>query len=201
MYMLSLSQSAGMGFDEKESLEAITANLVSFLQMKSQRLYRHSLQVANYSVSVAAKLGLPKSEIELIKYASLLHDIGKLSLSNSLLAKAPYLNRSEKALYRRHAVAGGNMLENIPCCQDIIPYIVHHHERWDGSGYPKHLRGANIPFGARIIAVADYYDTIINPSADFWAKTKQQAVRELFSASGLLFDPEIVKALIDTLGK
>ena len=59
MYMLSLSQSAGMGFDEKESLEAITANLVSFLQMKSQRLYRHSLQVANYSVSVAAKLGLP----------------------------------------------------------------------------------------------------------------------------------------------
>ena len=63
------------------------------------------------------------------------------------------------------------------------------------------MRGANIPFGARIIAVADYYDTIINPSADFWAKTKQQAVRELFSASGLLFDPEIVKAFIDTLGK
>lgn len=93
------------------------------------------------------------------------------------------------------------MLENIPCCHDIIPYIVHHHERWDGSGYPKHLRGANIPFGARIIAVADYYDAIINPSADFWAKTKQQAVRELFSASGLLFDPEIVKAFIDTLGK
>ena len=62
MYMLSLSQSAGMGFDEKESLEAITANLVSFLRMKSQRLYRHSLQVANYSVSVAAKLGLPKAK-------------------------------------------------------------------------------------------------------------------------------------------
>lgn len=96
MYMLSLKQAAGMGFDEKESLESITAWLVSFLQMKSQRLYRHSLQVTNYSVSIAAKLGLPKSEIELIKYASLLHDIGKVTLSGTLLAKAPYLNRTEK---------------------------------------------------------------------------------------------------------
>ena len=71
---------------------------------------------------------------------------------------------------------------------------------WDGSGFPKHLRGANIPLGARIIAVADYYDMIINPSAEVWAKTKKQAVRELFSASGLLFDPEVVKAFIETLG-
>lgn len=160
----------------------------------------HSLQVANYSVSVAAKLALPKSEVEQIKHAALLHDVGLLFVSNTLLAKIPYLNRSEKAMYKRHAAAGGNMIENIPCCQDIIPYIVYHHERWDGSGFPKHLRGANIPLGARIIAVADYYDTIINPSTEFWAKTKTQAVRELFSASGLLFDPEIVKAFIETLG-
>ena len=81
-----------------------------------------------------------------------------------------------------------------------VPYIRYHHEHWDGSGFPKHLRGANIPLGARIIAVADYYDMIINPSAEFWAKTKKQAVRELFSASGLLFDPEVVKAFIETLG-
>ena len=160
----------------------------------------HSLQVANYSVSVAAKLALPKSEIGQIKHAALLHDVGLLFVSNMLLSKIPYLNRSEKAMYKRHAAAGGNLLENIPCCQDIIPYIVYHHERWDGSGFPKHLRGVNIPLGARIIAVADYYDTIINPSTEFWAKTKSQAIRELFSASGLLFDPEIVKAFIETLG-
>mgnify|MGYP000683033243 CR=1 FL=1 len=91
------------------------------------------------------------------------------------------------------------MLENIPCCQDIVPYIRYHHEHWDGSGFPKHLRGANIPLGARIIAVADYYDMIINPSTEFWAKTKKQAVRELFSSSGLLFDPEVVKAFIENL--
>ena len=167
MYMVSLKQAAGIAREEMTSLDAITAELLNFIQLKSQRLYMHSLQVANYSVSVAAKLTLPKSEIEQVKYAALLHDVGLLFVSNTLLAKMPYLNRSEKAQYKRHAAAGGNMLENIPCCQDIVPYIRYHHEHWDGSGFPKHLRGANIPLGARIIAVADYYDMIINPSAEF----------------------------------
>lgn len=200
MYMVSLNQAAGIAREEMTSLDGITAELLNFIQLKSQRLYMHSLQVANYSVSIAAKLMLPKSEIEQIKYAALLHDVGLLVVSNTLLVKIPYLNRSEMAQYKRHAAAGGNMLESIPCCQDIVPYIRYHHEHWDGSGFPKHLRGANIPLGARVIAVADYYDMIINPSMEFWAKTKKQAVRELFSSSGLLFDPEVVKAFIEILG-
>lgn len=200
MYMVSLNQAAGIAREEMTSLDGITAELLNFIQLKSQRLYMHSLQVANYNVSIAAKLMLPKSEIEQIKYAALLHDVGLLVVSNTLLVKIPYLNRSEMAQYKRHAAAGGNMLESIPCCQDIVPYIRYHHEHWDGSGFPKHLRGANIPLGARIIAVADYYDMIINPSTEFWAKTKKQAVRELFSSSGLLFDPEVVKAFIEILG-
>lgn len=200
MYMVSLNQAAGIAREEMTSLDGITAELLNFIQLKSQRLYMHSLQVANYSVSIAAKLMLPKSEIEQIKYAALLHDVDLLVVSNTLLVKIPYLNRSEMAQYKRHAAAGGNMLESIPCCQDIVPYIRYHHEHWDGSGFPKHLRGANIPLGARVIAVADYYDMIINPSTEFWAKTKKQAVRELFSSSGLLFDPEVVKAFIEILG-
>lgn len=200
MYMVSLNQAAGIAREEMTSLDGITAELLNFIQLKSQRLYMHSLQVANYSVSIAAKLMLPKSEIEQIKYAALLHDVGLLVVSNTLLVKIPYLNRSEMAQYKRHAAAGGNMLESIPCCQDIVPYIRYHHEHWDGSGFPKHLRGANIPLGARVIAVADYYDMIINPSTEFWAKTKKQAVRELFSSSGLLFAPEVVKAFIEILG-
>lgn len=200
MYMVSLNQAAGIAREEMTSLDGITAELLNFIQLKSQRLYMHSLQVANYSVSIAAKLMLPKSEIEQIKYAALLHNVGLLVVSNTLLVKIPYLNRSEMAQYKRHAAAGGNMLESIPCCQDIVPYIRYHHEHWDGSGFPKHLRGANIPLGARVIAVADYYDMIINPSTEFWAKTKKQAVRELFSSSGLLFDPEVVKAFIEILG-
>lgn len=137
MYMLSLRQAAGIAAEEKDSLDSITTALLAFIQLKNQRLYMHSLQVANYSVSIATKLALPKSEIGQIKHAALLHDIGMLFVSNSLLSKMPYLNRTEKATYKRHAAAGGNVLENIPCCQDIVPYIRYHHERWDGSGFPK----------------------------------------------------------------
>ena len=92
------------------------------------------------------------------------------------------------------------MIENIPCCQGILPYIRYHHERWDGSGYPKHLVGPNIPLGARIIGIAEYYDNAINPSTEMWTKTKRTATQELFSGSGIYFDPDIVKAFIAILG-
>ena len=145
------------------------------------------------------QMGLPAAEIETIQSAALLHDIGLLTLPTVALHKMPFLTRREQALYKKHPDLGSNMLETIPACQHIIPYIRHHHERWDGTGFPKHLRGVNIPLGARIIAVADYYEQITNPSAENWAKTKQEALNELFSASGLLFDPSIVRVFIDIL--
>lgn len=200
MYMLSLMQPSGLYELEKDSLEAVSAQLLQMLQMKNYHLYTHSLQVANYAVSIAAKLGLPINEIEQIRHAAFLHDLGMLTIPNTVLQKIPYLNRQEMSRYKQHPANGANMIENYPCCQQILPYIRYHHERWDGTGYPKHLRGANIPLGARIIAVADYYDTIINPSTESWAKTKKDAKQELFSASGLLFDPDVVKAFIDVLG-
>lgn len=200
MFMLSLMQPSGLYELEQDSLEAISAQLLQMIQMKNQHLYTHSLQVANYAVSIAAKLGLPYNEIEQIRHAALLHDVGLLIIPNALLQKAPYLNRQELAKYKQHPVNGANMIENYPCCQQLLPYIRYHHERWDGAGYPKHLRGANIPLGARIIAVADYYDSVINPSSECWVKTKKEAIQELFSASGILFDPDIVKAFITVLG-
>ena len=184
MFMLSLMQPSGLYELEKDSLEAISAQLLQMIQMKSYHLYTHSVQVSNYAVSIAAKMGLPLNEIEQIRHAALL----------------PYLNKQEMSKYKQHAASGANMIENYPCCQQILSYIRYHHEKWDGSGYPKHLRGANIPLGARIIAVADYYDSTVNPSTEFWAKTKTKAKEELFSASGSLFDPDVVKAFIDVLG-
>lgn len=193
-------QPSGLYELEKDSLEAVSAQLLQMLQMKNYHLYTHSLQVANYAVSIAAKLGLPLNEIEQIRHAAFLHDLGLLTIPNAVLQKVPYLNRQELSKYKQASANGANMIENYPCCQQILPYIRYHHERWDGTGYPKHLRGANIPLGARIIAVADYYDTIINPSTESWAKSKKDAKQELFSASGILFDPDVVKAFIDVLG-
>ena len=136
----------------------------------------HSQQVTNYAASIAAKIGLPLAEVSCIKTAALLHDIGSLSVPNVILMKAPYLSTREMSIYKRHCQAGASMLENIQGFSHITPIIHAHHEKWDGTGYPKRLKGVNIPLGARIISVADHYDQFINPCTQQWQKTHSEAV-------------------------
>jgi putative nucleotidyltransferase with HDIG domain len=198
--MLTLMQDPEIYPGGTDAIGSIIANLMHLIQMKNSNLYLHSQQVANYAVSVAAKMRLPREEIERIRMAALLHDIGHLTVPNAILAKSPYLSTRESSVFKNHCNAGSYMLENIAQCQEQIPYIRYHHERWDGTGYPKRLKGVNIPLGARIIAVADHYDRFINPCTDHWRKTKVEAVRELKNMSGTAFDPEIVKAFIESLG-
>ncbi len=195
-YMMSLLQVKNQNLSE---LDLICVRLLDMLKVKSPHIYNHSMQVAQYAESIATCMGLPLTEIAQIKYAALLHDIGMLMLPNQLLNSYPYLNKQEYARYKRHVSAGASMIENYPCTQQIIPYIMYHHEHWDGSGYPKHLKRDNIPLGARIIAVADYYDSTVNPATEYWAKSKNDARRELLAASGILYDPEVVKAFIEIL--
>lgn len=197
--MLTLMQSPG-AYNGQENIHEIIENLLHLLQLKNAKLYLHSQQVANYAVSVAAKMRLPREEIERIRLGALLHDIGHLTVPNAVLAKIPYLSTREISVFKNHCNAGSYMLENISCCQEIIPYIRYHHERWDGKGYPKRLKGVNIPLGARIIAVANHYDRFINPCTQNWVKTKDEAVRELWSQAGMTFDPDVVKAFVEALG-
>jgi putative nucleotidyltransferase with HDIG domain len=200
VYMLTLMQNPAVYSDQPDALTNIIANLMQLLEMKNQKLFMHSQQVANYAVSIAAKMKLPREEIEFIRIASVLHDIGQLTVPNAVLEKMPYLSTREMSVYKNHCNAGSSMLENIASCQEIIPYIRYHHERFDGKGYPKRLKGVNIPLGARIIAVANYYDRFINPCTKNWMKTKDEAVRELFALSGTAFDSEVVKAFVNSLG-
>ncbi len=197
--MLTLMQSPGT-YNGQENIHEIIESLLHLLQLKNAKLYLHSQQVANYAVSVAAKMRLPREEIERIRLGALLHDIGHLTVPNAVLAKMPYLSTRELSVFKNHCNAGSYMLENIACCQEIIPYIRYHHERWDGKGYPKRLKGVNIPLGARIIAVANHYDRFINPCTQNWVKTKDEAVRELWSQAGMIFDPDVVKAFVEALG-
>jgi HD-GYP domain-containing protein (c-di-GMP phosphodiesterase class II) len=198
--MLTLMQDPEIYGGGKEASRHIIANLLQLLELKSNKLYMHSHQVGNYAVSVAAKMRLPPEEIERIRLAALLHDLGHLTVPTAVLAKMPYFSTRELSIYKNHCNAGSCMLENIPQFQELLPYIRYHHERWDGKGYPKRLKGVNIPLGARIIAVANYYDRFINPCTEHWVKTKEEAVRELLHLSGCAFDPEVVKAFIDALG-
>ena len=178
----------------------IVETLIQMLQLKNNRICQHSFQVANYAVSIATKMRLPKEEIERIRMAAVLHDVGQLSVPNSIIAKQPYLSPKELSMYRRHCNAGVAMLENMPAFAEFLPYIQFHHEQWDGKGYPNRLKGVNIPLGARIIAVANHYDRFINPCEQNWVKTKKEAVRELNNIAGTVLDPEVVKAFINALG-
>ena len=172
---------------------------LKMLQIKNREIYLHSQQVANYAASTAAKLGLPASEVSQIKTGALLHDIGQLSVPNLILAKLPFLSTRELSIYKRHCIAGASMLENIPEFTYITDIIRCHHEKWDGTGYPKRLKGQNIPIGARIVAVANYYDRNINPCTAHWQKTHADAIVELQNKAGLDFDPAIVKAFIESV--
>ncbi|MBR4909048.1 MAG: HD domain-containing protein [Acidaminococcaceae bacterium] len=195
--MLSIPQYLDFAYTGKT--KEICSFFLDLLQRKSEVLYLHSQQVANYSASVAAKLGLSRKEIGIIRTAALMHDIGLLSVPNSILNKFPYLSTRELAQYKRHCVAGCSMLENMEEFAGIIDLIRSHHEKWDGTGYPKRLKGVNIPLGARIIAVADYYDSVINPCSTKWQKNHQEALQELLSGMGTAFDPEIVKAFMEAI--
>jgi len=200
VYMLTLIPPAKTGTTEELAFGEIVSMLLPLVELKSDKLYLHCQQVANYAVSIAAKMRLPREEIERIRGAALLHDIGHLTVPNAILSKVPYLSSREMSNYKNHCNAGSAMLENIPACQDIIPYIRYHHERWDGKGYPKRLKGVNIPLGARIIAVANYYDRFINPCTEHWFKTKNEAVKELTNHASSAFDPDVIKAFAEALG-
>ncbi|WP_281521099.1 HD-GYP domain-containing protein, partial [Veillonella seminalis] len=110
MFMLSLMQPSGLYELEKDSLEAISAQLLQMIRMKSYELYTHSINVANYSVSIAAKLGLPANEIEQIRHGALLHDLGLIMMPSTVLKKAPFFNRQELSKYRQHPANGANMI-------------------------------------------------------------------------------------------
>lgn len=200
MFMLTLMQDPDVYVGEPKKLGDVVTTLMSLLEMKNHKLFMHSNQVANYAVSVAAKMRLPRDEIERIRVGALLHDIGHLTVPNTIIAKMPYATTRETSVFKNHCNAGSYMLENIPSCQELIPYIRYHHERWDGKGYPKRLKGVNIPLGARIIAVVNHYDRYINPCTKNWVKTKDEAAKELLSMSGMAFDPEVVKAFLESLG-
>ncbi len=199
MYSSSLFQNPISFRETQTMLENITAHFSELLRMKSDALYKHSVRVSNYAAATAVYMKLPSDEITLIRYAGLLHDIGLLCIPNQIMAKAPYLSRREQTLYKKHPELGANMLESIPGCQDLLPYIRCHHERWDGTGFPKHLKNVNIPLGARIISVADYYDSTIFSAPDFKEKTKTEVTREIFSGSSILFDPEVISAFVKVL--
>ncbi|HAJ79138.1 MAG TPA: diguanylate cyclase, partial [Fibrobacteres bacterium] len=159
----------------------------------------HSHNVAGYSVAIAREMGMPQQEIDIIKYASLLHDIGKISVPQEILIKTDPLTPEEYCVLQKHPVVGVSIVKDIKFMEKEIPIILHHHERFDGKGYPNGLMGREIPLGARIVAAADAYDAMTSGRGYKGKLSPLEAQEELKKGSGSQFSPEIVEFFISAL--
>jgi diguanylate cyclase (GGDEF)-like protein len=153
----------------------------------------HSAGVGELAARIAARMGLETDEVELIRLAGSLHDVGKLAIPEDVLRKPGPLNEAERLVLERHPQIGFRMLDSLGV-EPVATWVLHHHERWDGAGYPDRLSGGAIPLGARILFVADAYDAMTTERVYRGRLTHEQAMRELERCAGTQFDPEVVAA-------
>jgi HD-GYP domain-containing protein (c-di-GMP phosphodiesterase class II) len=166
---------------------------------KDRYTRNHSERVALYATAVAVHFGLPVEHIERIAIAGTLHDVGKLAIPDSVLLKPGPLTSDEFALVERHSTAGERTVLALGL-DDVATWIRHHHERWDGKGYPDGLAGERIPLPSRIIGAADALDAMTTARAYRDALGLEQATGELLEQAGEQFDPHVANCLIELLG-
>ena len=176
---------------------AATDALTAALDSRAGYAGKPSTMIAGAAVELALGLGLPESEIERIRVASMLHDLGKLAIPDEILTKPGELDDPEWRIVSEHPKIGQVILEQAGALRDAATIVLHHHEWYDGRGYPYGLAGEEIPVGARIVAIADAYEAMVagRPYRD--AVTHEAALRELKRHSGVQFDPELVQSFVD----
>ncbi len=180
----------------KETCIESVRNILSELKSEGDYINKHSLRSSLYAVKLAKELSMPDEDIDVIKHAALLHDIGMVGISSDILKKAGKLTHEEYDLIKRHSHIGVNVIEQIKLFGKELQIILYHHERFDGSGYPHRLRGDMIPLEARILAVAEAYDVMISETVYHKASSSKDAIAELKRCAGSQFDPQIVNAFI-----
>jgi len=178
------------------SIEAIKA-LVRAVEAKDPYTRKHSEQVAHYAGHIADYLGLDAGLREVIHTASLLHDVGKIGVPDNVLTKPGALTDEEFAMVKRHPALGEEILQKISVFAKEARLVRHHHENWDGSGYPDGLKGEQIPLGARVINVADSIDAMLMKRTYKGAYSLDKTRRELLRCSGSQFDPELAQVAVE----
>lgn len=178
--------------------ESIRA-FVNTIDAKSKHTARHSENVAWYAVQIGARLGLNKAELDQLRWEGLLHDIGKLTIPDEILNKPGPLEFDEWQVIKRHPSESVRMLQGVQHYQPYLSSILHHHERFDGTGYPDDIDFKTIPLHARILAVADSYDAMTSQRPYRNAFTPEEALEEIVCAAGKQFDPDVVDAFADAV--
>lgn len=167
--------------------------LARTLEAKDRYTRGHSGRVAEYTVRLATALGIEVPQVESLRLASVLHDLGKIGIRDEVLNKPGRLTPEEYDLIKQHPLIAVQILQPLAVVQDIIPWIKHHHERYDGGGYPDGLAGENIPLGARIIALADSFDAMTSHRPYRRALPLEVALEEVRQGAGRQFDPQLAK--------
>ena len=187
-------------YDKLESAYMETIEILRFtVEAKDTYTKGHSDRVAEYSELIGKKLGLSEEELKMLKIGGLFHDIGKIGIPDSILLKTTKLDDNEYSEIKNHPAIGAHILSNASIFKDIIPIVKHHHERYDGNGYPSKLKGNDIPYLARITAVADAFDAMTSRRSYRDSMDLGFVINELEKNSGTQFDPEIANVFLNIL--
>lgn len=182
-----------------DNYKDVINSLVEMIESRDTYTGGHSERVATYSRDIAKAMGFSQEECDLIYQAGILHDIGKVITPDSILLKPGKLTQGEFTLIQDHALSGFKILSRIPMYKDIADIVYAHHERYDGEGYPRKLKGEGIPLFARIMTVADSFDAMTTSRIYKARKSITQAIEELNKFSGTLYDPHVVDVAVDIL--
>lgn len=173
--------------------------LIGVIEVRDNFTGGHSVKVCEYSVKLARKIGLSDEEVSKIMKASILHDIGKMGIPDNILLKPGALSSDEYSTIMTHPEIGCRVLAKVRGLEEILPLILYHHERVDGTGYPYGIEGDRIPLGARIIAIADAYDAMTSNRPYRKALVKKEAKKRLLEGAGSQFDPELVGKFMEVI--
>ncbi|MBE0480376.1 MAG: HD domain-containing protein [Dehalococcoidia bacterium] len=201
--LVSVASTAAIAIDNSrlhqslvEAYKSTIRALAAAVDAKDPYTRGHSQRVVRFAMAAGMELSLPPKDLQVLEYAGILHDIGKIGIPDSLLGKAGPLTTQEYRIMREHPVIGAGIIEGIPFLSPARPLILYHHERYDGTGYPARLKGDDIPVGARLLAVGDALDTMTTNRPYRAALDTQRAICELRNCSGTQLCPTAVEAFI-----
>lgn len=186
--------------NKQNTIEAVYA-LAHTVGAKNAYTEEHSEEMVKLSTEVARRLSLTDTEIEDIKHGAMLHDIGKLGISEKILLKRGKLTKKEFEIIKKHPQIGADIIRPVHFLKNVVPIILYHHERYDGYGYGAKLKGEEIPVGARIVAVVDVYQALVSNRPYRKAYPKREAIKIIKEESGTHFDPKIVKVFLEVIAR
>jgi putative nucleotidyltransferase with HDIG domain len=197
----SLTKNVALAFENTklnikvvEGYKSTIRALAASIDAKDPYTHGHSQRVTEYALLIAKELQIPREDLEVLEYAGILHDIGKIGMPDNILRKLDHLNTEELDMVRMHPDIGAKIVEGIPFLEESRKLILHHHEKYDGTGYPEGLAGTDIPFGARLLAVVDSFDSMTSDRAYRKALKADDVLNELHKYCGTQFCPVAVEA-------